>query len=239
MRHRSLFKAVMMGFALTGGLAASSAQDAPLIKEGSEALAKLSGFAGDYVIVGARRASDVSAPLQPGLELPIGQSIRFGVGMIEMAGASCDDWSVIPTGEPGVPLNDPNLADLTLGPADSPATRGDQQEHAGYRVVCEGEEVFTFHKVDDRVLVMPFANSSVNLILEKPLTRLQVRTYQLRLKSMKFYSGSLTGTLDEATLRASRRWYEERARPAADEPIPARPAITENLLDTLKIVQGP
>lgn len=216
------------------------ASELPPLVEPSEALANLSGFAGEYVIVDARMASDVASPLLLDFEAPIGESISFTRNGVELDGAECDEWRVNPVDEAMLPVqSDPNLIDLVLGPTDSPITSGDQQEHTGFVAICEGEEVFRFHKVDDRVLVMPTANGAVNLILERPLGELQIKAYQAQLKSMKFYDGELTGTMDEATLRSSRYWYEDRARLDDAQPIPGRPAITENLLDALFVLNDP
>jgi hypothetical protein len=217
----------------------NEAESSPLAPP-SQALERLSGMAGEYIIVDARRASDVAAPAQLDYNAPIGASVRFTYQGIEMQGASCDEWTVTRSDDPVVFVDsDPNLTDLNLGPTDSPITSGDQREHQGYVAICEEEDVFRFHKVDDRVLVVPAANSSINLILERPLSELQVKAYQVQLKSMKFYDGALTGVLDAATLRASRRWYEDRARLDEETPIPARPAITENLLDALNVLPRP
>ena len=76
----------------------------------------------------------------------------------------------------------------------------------------------------------------MNLILERPLPEVRIKAYQMQLKSMKFYEGDLTGKLDEETLRASRTWYEYRAELDDTQPTPARPAITENLLDALGVL---
>ncbi|GJL94846.1 MAG: hypothetical protein DHS20C05_12510 [Hyphococcus sp.] len=210
----------------------------PPLVEPSAQLEKLSGFAGEYVIVDARRASDVAAPAAPGSETPIGKSINFTQHGVEMEGIACEDWLIIPARVPVVYVDsDPNLTDLTLAPTDSPLTSGDQQVHAGFTVLCEKQRVMKLHRVDDRVLVMPWANSTVNLILERPLSTIQIKAYQAQLKSMKFYDGALTGELDEATLRASRAWYEHRAMLDDTQPIPARPAITENLLDALRVIE--
>lgn len=208
----------------------------PLIPP-SEALSKLSGFAGEYRVIDARRASDVASSIPAPFDAPIGESIEFTRSGIEMSGASCDDWRIDPLEASVVPISsDPNLIDLTLSAADSPNSSGDQQEHAGFVAICEGEEVFRLHKVDDRVLIMPTGNSAINLILERPLTALQLKAYQARLKSMSLYDGDLTGALDEETLAASRSWYIQRSQPDDTEPIPLRPAITENLLDTLDVL---
>lgn len=235
----SIFLATLAG-GCSGEQEKGDASEPPPLVRPSEALAHLSDFAGEYVIVDARMASDVASPLLSDFEAPIGESITFTQYGIEMDGANCDEWRVNPLGEAILPIHgDPNLVDLVLGPTDSPITSGDQQEHTGFVALCEEEEVFRIHKVDDRVLVMPTANSAVNLILERPLNELQIKAYQAQLKSMKFYDGDLTGTMDEATLRSSRYWFEYRARLDDTQPIPERPAITENLLDALFVLNDP
>ena len=63
--------------------ATSETESPPPLVGPSEELANLSGFAGTYVIVDARRASDVSAPAMPMIDVPIGETINFtrkGVG---------------------------------------------------------------------------------------------------------------------------------------------------------------
>ncbi len=239
---RLLTKMMTLGIASLMIVSCSDNSSAPELKEPlappSETLAALSGFAGQYIIVDARRASDVSLPAQPGLEIPIGKSVNFTRNGIEMEGASCDDWRIDRADGPIVIVeSDPNLVDIRLGPNDGPNSAGDQQVHAGFEMICDGEPFGLLHKVDDRVLVMPWANSAINLILEKPLPTTRIKAYQAQLKSMKFYDGALTGELDDATLRASRAWYEYRANLNETQPIPARPAMTENLFDGLRVLE--
>jgi hypothetical protein len=201
----------------------------------STALANLAGFAGEYVIVDARRASDVAAPLQPMSDNPIGETIRFHKDGIDIAGLSCDSWRIEARDLATIPIaQDPVLSDLMLAPIDGDKSRGDQRENTAFDLLCEQEVVGQIHKVDDRTLVLPWQNSSLNLILERPLPDVQIKTYQAQLKSMKFYDGDLTGELDSATLSASRAWYSYRADESL--PIPLRPAITENLLDGLGVL---
>lgn len=218
---------------------ANTAKEPPLAPASAD-LEKLAGFAGTYVVVDVRRASDVAAPAMPGIasDSPIGQTLTFTQKDILMAGISCEDWRITP--DPDARLNvttDRNLKDLTLGPVDVSTSRGDQQDHSGFQIMCEGERFAALHKVDDRVLVMPRNNSQVNLILERPLTPLQIKSYQAQLKSMKFYAGELTGEMDAATLNGSRIYYNYRADLNDTDPLPARPAITENLLDALRVLQ--
>ncbi len=218
----------------------TSKQSSEPITGPSAELNALAGFAGTYIIIDSRRASDVAAPLTEISEAdnPIGKSVRFTRHGIEMEGISCTSWKIRLSDNAVLFVKtDPNLIDLNLRPADSLNSVGDRRAHAGYEITCEGEHFATIHKVDDRVLIMPWANSAINLILEKPLSSLQIKAYQAQLKSMNFYDGPLSGELDAATLRGSRLWYEYRANPDETEPIPARPAITENLLDGLSILR--
>ncbi|MEO0411096.1 MAG: hypothetical protein AAF221_04540 [Pseudomonadota bacterium] len=55
---------------------------------------------------------------------------------------------------------------------------------------------------------------------------------------MKFLDGETTGVLDERTLAASRERYLYRAQLDDDQPVPERPAITENLLDALEVTRA-
>lgn len=226
-------------FCAACGAPEPAANDAPLepLVGPSQVLEDLSGFAGEFVIIDARMASDVASVAMPDYQPPIGERLVFNHQGIMLDGAACDAWRVEPNDDATLVVeSDPNLIDLVLGPTDSPISSGDQQEHQGYVARCEGEDVFRFHKVDDRVLIIPTENSAVNLILERPLSELQIKAYQAQLKSMKFYDGELTGLLDDATLRSSRYWYENRARLEDTQPIPGRPAITENLLDALNVL---
>lgn len=194
---------------------------------------------GTYTVVAIRRASDVAAPMVPQAESaasPLGQVITFQGQQLMMEGIDCESWRIKRTTAKALSIDqDPNLIDLTLPPADSPNSAGDQRIGKTYKISCDGEFFGTALHVDDRVLVMPWANSALNLILERPLTPAQITQYQSQLKSMKFYDGEITGVLDGATLKASRQWYRYRANLPDAQPIPARPAITQNLLDTLGV----
>ncbi len=229
-----LISLTLLTTCLTSNLFAQSYQNTTSVDD----LDVKMGISGKYIVVDARRASDVSAPALFDFDMPLGHSVRFEGQSVSMDGAACDDWKITTVTEKIVPVHeDPNLIDLTLAPTDSPIGSGDQQQHTGYIVQCEGKEFIKVHKVDNRVLVMPAANSAINLILERPLTSQQIMSYQRQLKSMKFYDGPINGKLDETTLRSSRTWYIDRARLSDDQPIPARPAITENLLDALGVLR--
>lgn len=195
---------------------------------------------GTFLVIDARRASTVAAPAMPPpmtKQMPIGEYVTLSADTLEMRGIRCEDWQITRHRDtPAELLADPNLIDVTLGPSDSPKTSGDSRLNHYFKVSCEGELFASLLQIDEHVLIMPWANSAVNLVLERPLKHNQALQYQRQLKSMKFYDGPVTGRLDDATLAASRRWYEYRAQLPGDQPIPARPAITQNLLDALGVL---
>ncbi|CAN0490736.1 unnamed protein product, partial [Discosporangium mesarthrocarpum] len=94
----------------------------------------------------------------------------------------------------------------------------------------------TLFQADRRVVALSWANAQQYLILERPLTETQVSKLQKALRSTKFYSGKITGVFDTDTERAVRAWYKYRLADRKAS-IPRRPAITENLLDTLKVLK--
>jgi hypothetical protein len=86
--------------------------------------------------------------------------------------------------------------------------------------------------IDRRVLVVPGGNGSLHMVLEKPLTRLQVADLQRQLRDMKFYEGEITGLMDPETRRHLARYAEYRGAAYAFGAVP----ITENLLDGMGIL---
>ena len=191
---------------------------------------------GIYEVVTLRRASDVAAPASPiDSDSPIGQTITIGAEGITMTGLACEDWQVSLLTEPAVNLDDPILADINIPPTDSPISSGDQRIMKSYSYHCEGEHFIDLIQVDDRVIVIPWANSSQYLIAEVSLTSEQITQFQKQLKSMKFYHETPDGVLDEETLRAINYWVENRIR-NDDYYHFSRPAITENLLDALHVL---
>lgn len=199
------------------------------------------GLVGRYIIVDARSASDVATTAGPAMDpgMPIGKAVTFQSTGFAMETRNCQDGAFESVVRGSIPIeSDPNLIDLQLGPSDSPASAGDQRVAAHFNVTCAGRFFSRLSQVDDRVAVMSWANSAINLILEKPLSADQIKRYQTQLKSMKFYDGQISGELDTQTLAASRDWFKYRAKADDSTPIPARPAITVNLLDTLGVI-GP
>ncbi len=192
---------------------------------------------GIYEVVTLRRASDVAAPANPmnDSDSPIGQTITIDTKGIAMTGLACEDWQVSLLTEPVVNLDDPTLADIDIPPTDSPISSGDQRVMKSYSYHCEGEHFIDLIQVDDRVIVIPWANSSQYLIAEVSLTSEQITQFQKQLKSMKFFHSAPNGVLDEETLRAINYWVEDRIR-TDDYYHFSRPAITENLLDALHIL---
>jgi len=193
---------------------------------------------GDYEVVTIRNASDVATILNPVTEedSPIGKSISFSAAGIAMEGLSCDSWQVTELTDTVANLNDPMLADISIGPLDSDISSGDQQIMKSFSYSCEGEHFLNVLQVDDRVLVIPWQNSSQYLIAEIPLTQSQTIKLQKELKSMKFFSGEITGEIDESTRLGLQSWLDYRNR-ASDSYRFFRPAITENLMDALRVLE--
>lgn len=196
---------------------------------------------GDYIVVDRRSASDVANMATPDMSVavPIGQQVTFQAAGLTMENLECIDGTIEPMTRGSIPIeSDPNLIDLQLGPIDGLKSVGDQRIAAHYNVTCAGRFFSRVSQVDGRVVVMSWANSAINLILEKPLSADQIKRYQSQLKSMKFYSGEINGVLDKQTLAASRIWFEYRTGGDDSTPIPARPAITMNLLDALGVIDA-
>ena len=86
--------------------------------------------------------------------------------------------------------------------------------------------------VDDRVLVASKSPWRLNVVLEKPLREDQLRKLQVQLRDMKFYSGGITGAMDKPTRAAVSSYADYRGAKYRF----ANTAITENLLDGLKVL---
>jgi hypothetical protein len=192
---------------------------------------------GHFNIVTARYASDVATTL-PGFgeqDSPIGQTITFHTNGLTMEGLACEQWQIIKSDTPSINLNDPILADLTINPTDSHLSSGEHRLLKNYSYLCEGEAFIQAFQIDAHVIVIPWANSSQYLIAETPLTLEQMKQFQKQLKSMKFYSGDINGQLDDATLDAINLWVSYRLKDNIDFKF-LRPIITENLLDSLGVL---
>jgi hypothetical protein len=199
----------------------------------------LDSLAGDYVIVDIRKNSLVATPARmppPGADSPIGKSVSFTSDGVILDGISCKKWGAAKIAAPVDFSSDRALTDLRLPPTDSPKSNGDRQIINFFKIDCEGEVFTTVFQADRRVLAMDWANSELYLILERPLRSSQIKTLQKALKSMKFYSGNVTGVFDAETARATRAWYRYRLSDKTAA-IPLRPAITENLLDALGVLK--
>lgn len=194
---------------------------------------------GDYVIVDIRKNSMVAAPARmppPGADSPIGKSVSFTSDGVILDGISCKKWGAAKIAAPVDFSSDRALTDLRLLPTDSPKSNGDRRLSNFFKIDCEGESFTTVFQADKRVLAMDWANSELYLILERPLRADQTKKLQKALKSMKFYSGNVTGDFDAETVRATRAWYRYRLSDKTAA-IPLRPAITENLLDALGVLK--
>lgn len=189
---------------------------------------------GEFVIISARRASNVAAPLLDMDEIPIGNSAEFYSDTnIRLDDAKCDDWQLLGSFSPTIfPEEDPLLFDVALGPADGST---DHRHDLTYEIFCEGESVTRFLRIDDRVLVFPTANDAINVILEKPLKPHQIRSLQDALAASDHYAGETTGMLTPETVEAVRQWMMAQDDLDTDAGVPMRPALTENLLTRLGV----
>lgn len=206
----------------------------------SHLLADTGMISGKFEIVTIRNASDVAnmiqrtTPLNDG-DSPIGKTIEFNSKGIIMQGLGCDTWTVSKNDAPLININDPLLMDLTVKPTDSPLSSGEQRVSLNFSYACEGEQFLQVFKLDDRVIVIPWNNSSQYLIAEIPLTPDQIKTFQTQLKSMKFYHHNITGELDPLTIESVNAWLKYRLKKDGNYSF-FRPAITENLLDALGVL---
>ncbi len=190
---------------------------------------------GEYIAVALRHSSDVAALAVPGAGAEfLGRHVRFGEdGAIWLDGRRCETWVVAESDSAVLTLDDPNLSDLAVPPVAS----DDKRINLAVELVCLDAPERTlgyFVIVDSRVLVAPAPGSTVNVILERPLSAAEIRRLQTQLKSMKFYFGEITGALDAATVRSIGYYAEYRGAAYRF----ARPAITENLLDGLGVLDA-
>ncbi len=193
---------------------------------------------GTYTVATMRNASDVASTANPMMaeETTIGQEIIFtDEGGLQMEGMGCDHWKIFASTSDVINTKDPMLADIHVPPTDSPLSSGDQRIEKNFLYTCEGESVVQVYQVDDRVLVLPWNNSSRYLIAEPLLSKKQIRTLQSQLKDMKFHHFEPTGILDTDTLEALASWAGYRLKDSEAYRF-QRTAITENLLDTLRVL---
>lgn len=229
MKRKGLLAAAFVFAVMTGNL---------IVAPDAKAGPSFEAFAGTYVVVAVRQNSFVAAPLgmrPTPSDTPIGKTVTFGSKGVSMEGIACDDWRAAAETPSADFMNDRLLVDRRLPPTDSPLSDGDKRLSESYKISCEGEFFTTLFQVDRRVVVLSWANAQQYLILERPLNAEQVRKLQKALTSTKFYSGKITGEFDTETERAVRAWYKYR-QPDRAAAIPRRPAITENLLDALRVL---
>lgn len=193
---------------------------------------------GEYVAIALRRSSSVRGTPDPGVGSEwLAQRVSFSDRLVWLDGVTCNRWSVMGNDFPVIKPSDPNLSDLTIAPLDSRTSAGDRRVGKSAILICQdgGKKIIgNILIVDDRVLVASDPPWTVNVILEKPLRKDQVRKLQAQLKDMKFYSGEITGTIDVATRAAVSFYAEYRGA----EYRFANAAITENLLDGLNVLDG-
>ncbi len=221
------------------GLSAALLLLACLLSAGARADGGVPLPSGAYRVVAVRHSADVQAVAVPGAGVEfLGRRVIFDEGrLVWLDGRTCASWTVRETAAPVVILDDPNLSDVAIPPPDVPVPSADRRIDLSVALLCldDGEETFGYFLiVDPRVLVMPAPGSTVNLILERPLSAARIRRLQKRLRSMKFHSGAITGRLDAATLRSLGDYAEYRGAGYRY----ARPAITANLLAGLGLIDA-
>lgn len=194
--------------------------------------ADLSTFAGDWTIVDFRRAQDVAAPAfaLDDTAQALGQVIHVTPDDIVIDGLGCDAWHLGPVQAAGSFAHDPILADLHIGPNDAPHSAGDARIGQVQTLLCEDERVSTIYRPGPRTVVATLRNSSLYMVLERPLTAPELTRLQAHLIDVKFLTPPASGELDPATLGALRDWYRYR-QPDPDLPVPDRVVLTRNLLD--------
>jgi hypothetical protein len=183
---------------------------------------------GTYVVIGARAASDVAAPL----DLTQSDPSKTLIGTPLVAGDSVS-WdgercAVRPDAHPSnAALIDPNLADLQLAPAST-----DSRLNANLILDCLGRapsDIWSVLVVDRRVLVartMPF---TTYLILEQPLAPGDVTLLKRKLAQAGFDPGSRDERMDDMTRAALAEFARKSGAPAKLLP----GVVTENLLNAL------
>ncbi len=185
---------------------------------------------GKFVVVDVRQASDVvSRPAEFNkLEL-LGESIEFTSNSVQIDDIDCNSWEIIPS-IPPVNMEDPLLSDIGIGLTDYERGKLSSLEY-----ICEGEPFIRILQIDERVLILPWNNSSQNLILERPISTEMVTQLQENLRSLKFYDGRVTGKFDADTVSALAGWVEYSTEMETPYRF-ARPAVTTSLLRELNVV---
>jgi hypothetical protein len=229
MRHLPL-ALLLAGF----GVCSAGAQE-PAGDPEPETITAPSPPSGDFTVITMRRASDVAGgPIEQDAAQRIGQTVSFGETLTWWDGRTCESWAAEPMDQQVLPLDDPLLSDTQVPPLDGPISAGDRRQNTGWSLTCEGEALGVLLQVDDRVLIAPTRSGVTNIILERPLTPDEILAFQKQLKDMKFFTGEPSATWDEASLAGLASYAEYRGAKYRF----ARTAITENLLDGLRILAG-
>lgn len=189
---------------------------------------------GDYVAIAIRSATTVSAPLSATTVQEagyLGRRAKFGDGVQWLDRSECESVSYRAADFVPLDLDDPVLSDLAIAANDGVSV-GDRKVVQPLEVHCDGDLLVHMVMIDRRVLVVPSANGALHIILEKPLSRLQVAKLQRQLKDMKFYDGEITGEMNPEMRKHLGGYAEYRGAAYRF----ANVAITENLLDGLGVL---
>ena len=191
---------------------------------------------GDFKVVEIRRAVDVAGgPLPMDLNDAIGRSIGLFSDRLTMEGMTCENWIIQRTELLPQP-NAPDLMDVFIGPAMVAHSAGDQRILQTWSYSCEGVDTFLLTQIDANVIILHLANGLAHAIAERKFSEAEIEGMQAALKGVKYYDGPINGKLTKATLAAAAFWAEERMR-EVDGPRYQRPALTQNLFDTMGVFE--
>ena len=214
------------------GVCAAGAQE-PAGDPEPETVTEPAPPSGEFTVITMHRAGDVAGgPIEQDAAARIGQTVSFGGTLTWWDGRTCESWSAERMEQRVLPLDDPLLSDTQVPPLDGPVSAGDRRQNIGWSLTCDGVALGVLLQVDDRVLVTPTRSGVTNIILERPLTPDEILAFQKQLKDMKFFTGEPSAIWDEASLGGVASYAEYRGAKYRF----ARPAITGNLLDGLRIL---
>lgn len=157
---------------------------------------KENGSAGGYVVVAARRPSDVAMPAPaPGDKNPvqIGNFLIEGDKLQWIDGKKFGEWAKM-EGTTSTMTNDPMFADVYYGLK--------LKQEPRFEYTAGGKSVGWVHVVDSRIRLVPAPAGSPVYILEKPLSEKEAKGLEAKLKDMKFDPGPVDGVIDHKTRTA-------------------------------------
>ena len=189
---------------------------------------------GEYVIVDLRTPWGVAAkPRPPGTEEAIGAHVALSENGLSLPGLGCDSWEIRPSELVPRPEGT-DLLDVFLGPVPVAHSDGDKRILQSWSYICEGTDAIELTEIDPQIVLLHFTDPPLHAVLERKIDPETVRRMQAALADVKFYGGPIDGILGEDTLRAAAFWAESRMQDGR-RILYARPALTRNLFDTMRV----